>query len=225
MLSISKSTVQRIVKRGDIRPHSNALKPALTAANKKERLRWCLSKLIGDSPGTKREYQSMYNIVMIDEKWFSLTKKSQRAYLAKGEKGAHRFSQSTKFIPKFMFQGAVAKPWYNAQKECIWDGKIGIFPFTYTEPAQRNSKYRKKGDMVTKVVERVNRDESRKMLIQNIILAIMAKWPHTGHHNTIYIQQDNAKAHILQSDLEWQQHCEQPGFTFILIHIHQIVQN
>ncbi|XP_021770712.1 uncharacterized protein LOC110734892 [Chenopodium quinoa] len=203
MLGISKSTVQRMAKRGDIRPHSNALKPALTPTDKKERLRWCLSKLIGDSPGTKRVYQSMYNTVMIDEKWFSLTKKSQMAYLEKGEKGAHIFAQSSKFIYKFMFNGAVAKPWYNAQKECIWDGRIDIFPFKYEEPTQRKSKYRKKGEMVTKVVERINRDESRKMLIQNIIPAIMAKWPNTDHHNTIYIQQDSAKAHTaIRSSME-----------------------
>ncbi|XP_021752523.1 uncharacterized protein LOC110718029 [Chenopodium quinoa] len=124
--------------------------------------------------------------------------------------------QSAKFIPKFMFQGAVAKPWYNAEKEVIFDGKIGIFPFVKKEPALRSSKYRKKGEMVTKVIDPINRDVSRWMLIEKVIPTIMEKWPHTGQHNTIYIQQDNAKAHITQDDAVWKEHCEQPGFTFIL---------
>lgn len=208
MLNVRKSTIQRMIKRGEIRPHTNALKPKLTLANKIERLRFILNNIIGDSPGTKRVYQSMYNTVHIDEKWFTLTKKTHRLYLAKGERGPHRVMKSSKFIPKFMFQGAVAKPWYNAQKEVIWDGKIGIFPFAKKEPAVRSSKNRKKGDMVAKIIDPINRDVSRWMLIEKVIPAIMAKWPKIDHHNTICIQQDNAKVHITQDDPIWQENCE-----------------
>ncbi|XP_021738348.1 uncharacterized protein LOC110704841 [Chenopodium quinoa] len=139
MLNVGKSTIQRLIERGEVRPHTNALKPKLTPANRLDRLRFILNSIVGDSPGTKRVYQSMYNTVHIDEKLFTLTKKTHRSYLAKGEKGPHRVMQSAKFIPKFMFQGAVAKPWYNAEKEVIFDGKIGIFPFAKKEPALRSS--------------------------------------------------------------------------------------
>ncbi|XP_021736245.1 uncharacterized protein LOC110702807 [Chenopodium quinoa] len=103
------------------------------------------------------------------------------------------------------------------KKNAFFYGKLGIFPFTYEAPALRSSKYRNKGEMVTKVVERITRDVSRKMLIENIVPAIMEKWPNTRQHNTIYIQQDNAKPHVLHDDPEWQLHCKQPGFSFILI--------
>ncbi|XP_021773495.1 uncharacterized protein LOC110737440 [Chenopodium quinoa] len=106
--------------------------------------------------------------------------------------------QLAKFIPKFMFQGEVAKSWYNAQKEVIFYGKISIFPFAKKEPTLRSSKYRKKGDTVTKVFDPINRDVSRWMLIEKVIPTIMEKWPQIDQHHTIYIQQDNTKAHITQ---------------------------
>ncbi|XP_056690136.1 uncharacterized protein [Spinacia oleracea] len=46
--------------------------------------------------------------------------------------------------------------------------------------------------------------------------SIKEKWPPHEGENVIYIIQDNAKAHILQNDQEWQQHCKQDGFTLIL---------
>uniref|UniRef100_A0A803MAQ7 Transposase n=1 Tax=Chenopodium quinoa TaxID=63459 RepID=A0A803MAQ7_CHEQI len=160
----------------------------------------------------------MYNTVYKDEKWFELTKKSRRAYLAEGEKGVNRSAQSQKYIPDIMFEGAVAKPWYNAQKEVIFDRKIGIFPFgTRTQQREILNTKRKQVDIITKVIEVVIKYLSRKMLIDNIMPAIMGKWQEIGQHNTIFIQQDNARAHVTQNDPEWQQHCEQPGFTFILV--------
>ncbi|XP_021740242.1 uncharacterized protein LOC110706604 [Chenopodium quinoa] len=197
MLNVGKSTIHRLIKRGEVRPHTNALKPKLTPANRLDMIRFILNSIIGDSPGSKRVYQPMYKTVHIDKKWFTLSKKTHRLYLEKGERGLHRVMQLAKFIPKFMFQGAVAKPCYNAQKEVILDGKIGIFPFAKKELALRCSKYKKKGEMVTKVIDPINKDVSRWMLIE---------------------KQDNAKAHITQDDAVWQEHCEQPRFTFILTH-------
>ncbi|KAL9666557.1 hypothetical protein QQ045_000892 [Rhodiola kirilowii] len=116
-----------------------------------------------------------------------------------------------------MFTAVVARPRFNSEGQCIFDGKIGIFPFTYQEPAKRSSKNREKGTVVTKLVESVNKKVTRSMLINHIIPAIKAKWPQDGAHKTIFIQQDNAKTHITQQDAEWQQVFQQDGFTFILI--------
>ncbi|XP_010667659.1 uncharacterized protein LOC104884671 [Beta vulgaris subsp. vulgaris] len=117
-----------------------------------------------------------------------------------------------------MFTAVVGRPRYNEDGECTFDGKIGIFPFTYQEAAKRSSKNRPKGTMVTKTIESVNQRVTKQMLIEQIIPAIKAKWPQDdGRPKTIFIQQDNAKAHITQEDPEWQQVYQQDGFTFILL--------
>ncbi|XP_010684477.1 uncharacterized protein LOC104899035 [Beta vulgaris subsp. vulgaris] len=217
MLGVSKSTVHRMIKRGLIRPHTNALHPGLKDANKVTRLQWILNLLIGNTPQTMRKYYPMYDFVVLDEKWFYLTNKTQRVYLAQNEKGMYRAASSSKFIPKVMFTACVARPRYNSAGECTFDGKIGIFPFTYQEAAKRSSKNRCKGTMVTKVVESVNQKVTRDMLINQIIPAIKAKWPQNEGPKTIFIQQDNAKAHITQDDPQWQQVYQQDEFTFILL--------
>ncbi|XP_074378293.1 uncharacterized protein LOC141719818 [Apium graveolens] len=142
----------------------------------------------------------------------------KRVYLERNEKGKYRVEKSSKFIPKVMFTAAIARPRFNQENtECTFDGKIGIFSFTYQEPARRASKYRAKGTVVTKVVESVGRKETRSMLINDIIPAIMQKWPVSEGHKTIYIQQDNARTHITQDDPEWQQVHKQGDFTFYMV--------
>lgn len=89
-LNVSKTTVHRMIKRGLIKPHTNPLHPGLKEANMKTRLAWVLSLLHGDTPTNKHTYHSMYDFVHLDEKWFYQSKKTQRVYLAQGEKGKYR---------------------------------------------------------------------------------------------------------------------------------------
>ena len=79
----------------------------------------------------------MYDYVHLDEKWFYLSKKSHRVYLAQGEQGKYRAASSSKFIPKVMFTACVARLRFDSEGKCIFDGKIGVFLFTYIEPAKR----------------------------------------------------------------------------------------
>ncbi|XP_074373784.1 uncharacterized protein LOC141714147 [Apium graveolens] len=216
-LNVSSSTCGRMIKRGDIKPHTNPLHPGLKEPNLLQRMEWVLNLLMGDTAQTKRQYKTMFDFVHINEKWFYLSKKSQRAYLEKNEKGKYRSAKSSKFIPKVMFTAAVARPGFNAQGECIFDGKLGIFPFTYQEPAKRTSKYRGKGTIITKVVESVGRKETRNMLINQIVPAIIQKWQPSEGPKVIFIQEDNARTHISQADEEWQQVHQQGDFTFILV--------
>ena len=58
-------------------------------------------------------------------------KKQQRVYLGKTERGKYRSGKSSKFILKVMFTSAVARPRFNENDECTFDGKLGIFPFTH----------------------------------------------------------------------------------------------
>ncbi|XP_057791301.1 uncharacterized protein LOC131008437 [Salvia miltiorrhiza] len=75
----------------------------------------------------------------------------------------------------------------------LFDGKIGIFPFTEYIPAKRNSKNRE------------------------IIPAIKAKWPQFASR-VIFIQQDNAKPHIKDSDPDFRQAASSDGFDIKIVH-------
>ena len=107
----------------------------------------------------------MYDFIHIDEKCFYLTNKTQRAYLAHKEKIPYRASKSSKFIPKAMFLGAVARPRWNRYGQCTFDGKIGIFPFINRVAAMRDSKNRPKGPIKIKPTELVIQDVYRIMLL------------------------------------------------------------
>ncbi|XP_056688897.1 uncharacterized protein [Spinacia oleracea] len=131
-----------------------------------------------------------------------MTKGTQRYYLLPGELGPYRSCKSKRFITKVMFLCAVARPRFNANKECIFDGKIGMFPFVRWVPAKRRSRNRPACTLELKPVTSVTKECYRNMLIRQVIPAIMQKWP-TDHQGPIYLQQDNARPHIKVNDREW----------------------
>ncbi|KAL4167469.1 hypothetical protein KRP22_012953 [Phytophthora ramorum] len=59
----------------------------------------------------------------------------------------------------------------------MFDGKIGIWPFTVDSVAQRSSVNRLKGDPITKNIESIDRNVYKDYLIGKVIPAIKAKWP------------------------------------------------
>ncbi|XP_041994188.1 uncharacterized protein LOC121744667 [Salvia splendens] len=181
-LDVSKSTVGRFVKKQHLRPHTNAIKPILTSSNKVARIRWSLSHIQPLIANGMLKYHPMHNVVHIDEKWFYMTKTSERPHFA--ENG-----------------------------EVIFYGKIGIFPFTTMEPAKRKSKNRPRGTMETKPIQSVNKEVMRACLIEKIIPAIKAKWPHNVSKE-IFIQQDNAKPHIHHNDADFLAVASTDGFKF-----------
>ncbi|XP_047965195.1 uncharacterized protein LOC125209651 [Salvia hispanica] len=187
-LNVSKSTVGSWVKQGKLRPHTNAIKPALTDMNKLARVRWSLSQLQPRIADGKVPYQSMQNIVHIDEKWFYMTKSSDRYYLLPGEEEPYRSCKSKRFITKVMFMCAVSRPLFGSEGQALYDGKVGIFPFTELVPAQRKSKNRPRGTMETKAIHSVTKPVMRDCLLHKIIPAIKAKWP-VWANKEIYIRQ------------------------------------
>nr|XP_027127766.1 uncharacterized protein LOC113743889 [Coffea arabica] len=112
-MKVAKSTLHRRIKEGAIRPHSNALKPQLTDENKQVRLRFCLSMLESESLNTKPVFRGMFNVVHVDEKWFYMTKESERYYLHPEEEQPLRTCKSKKFIAKVMFLVAVVRPRFD----------------------------------------------------------------------------------------------------------------
>ncbi|XP_010679495.2 uncharacterized protein LOC104894846 [Beta vulgaris subsp. vulgaris] len=158
----------------------------------------------------------MRNVVHIDEKWFYMTRKRVRAYLHPREKTPWRKIKNKNFIPKAMFIAAVARPRWNQDGSCAFNGKIGIWAFTKQVPAQRRSNNRPRGTLETKPIEAITKDVIRDMLVHKIMPAIREKWP-DDLSKVIYIQQDNAPAHITNDDPIFQQHRLLDGFDFRLI--------
>ena len=111
---------------------------------------------------------------------------------------------------------AITKPMYSSKGQLIFDGKIGIFPFTAQMLAQRSSKNRKRREPETKVIQSITKIHIRSMLIDNILPGIREKWPESAS-KIIYIQQDNAKPHILDNDPIFKEVANQDGFNIHLV--------
>ncbi|XP_015163525.1 uncharacterized protein [Solanum tuberosum] len=217
-INMAKSTVFRRVKEGAIRPHTNAIKPHLTEENKKARLRFCLSMIDQSTLHSNPMFIDMFNYIHIDEKWFYLSKKSERYYLLpeEEESNPYRSCKSKTFITKVMFMAAVARPRFDVNGDELFSGKIGIFPFVVKEPAKRNSKNRTTGTIETKSILSVTKDITRACLIEKVLPAIRSKWPASTSSAPIFIQQDNARPHIGVNDLEFMEAAQRDGFDIKL---------
>ncbi|XP_057771833.1 uncharacterized protein LOC130991537 [Salvia miltiorrhiza] len=154
------------VQEKKLKPHTNAIKPFLTTQNKLCRLRWSLKQLSGVSEDGFIPFQSMYNTIHIDEKWFYLTKTNDRYYLLPDEEEPHRTCKSKRHIEKIMFMCAAARPIIDEDGTVIFDGKLGIYPFITIEPAQRNSKNRVKGTLEVKAIAAITKPIIRDSLIK-----------------------------------------------------------
>ena len=204
-LGIGKSTLHRILRserKGDgaryLVPHTSSLLPLLTDEHKIARVEYALSKL----DLTRGVFSSFLQDVHIDEKWFEVTPKSTRIYLTSDEKENNQVPVRKvihkSHVQKVMFLTATARSRFNEDGECIFDGKIGIWPIVSRQPAIRNSVNRPAGTLVTKPLN-VNNDIYRQLLLEKVIPAIKDCFPH--HRNrTVFIQQDGAGAHISSND-------------------------
>ncbi|XP_026417526.1 uncharacterized protein LOC113313014 [Papaver somniferum] len=109
----------------------------------------------------------------------------------------------------------IARPRFDSFGNVLFDGKIGIWPRVRLVPAVRSSKNRKAGTLETKPIDPVDRKVSLEFLTQKVLPAIRAKWP-TSNTRTIYIQQDNAKPHVLKDDPVFKQAAAIDGFDIRL---------
>ncbi|RLN33604.1 hypothetical protein C2845_PM03G27170 [Panicum miliaceum] len=198
-LDVSVSTLHRKFKLGEIRCHSSTLKPLLRESNKRDRLKFCILMLdqatLGDA---EPKFIDIQNIVHIDEKWYFMTKKGRKYYLPE-EDDPVRAVQNKNSIGKVMFVTAVARPKYDGQGDLIFSGKLRVWAFVKEVPAARRSQNRERGTLETKSII-VNKDVMRQYLIEKVIPAIEDKWPQEDRDKTIFIQQDNARTHVLPND-------------------------
>ena len=189
-IGIPTTSLWRLLKNGQIKRHSNAIKPLLTYDNQLKRLEHCLS-FVDDSG----QFKDMFNYIHIDKKWFYISEVNQKFYLLPEETDPSRHVKSKSNMVKVMFLAAV--PRLDVHKNQYFDEKLGTWPFVVKEPAQCNSKNRSKGTLVTKPIE-LTKNVYTEMLISNVLPAIKQKWP-VGMKNII-IQHDDARPHCINFD-------------------------
>ncbi|XP_074290311.1 uncharacterized protein LOC141617040 [Silene latifolia] len=209
------STCHRWVKQGLIKSHSSSIHPALSEDHKHRRLHFVMGKLVFDRLLRCVMFKDMGLIIHIDEKWFYMTNPKCRYYIGSNEALPYRSCKSKRYITKIMFLAAVSRPTYKENGEVLFDGKVGIWPFTYQEPAKRKSKNREAGTIVTKPVESITKAVTKEALINLVIPAIKEKWPASASKN-ITIQQDNAKPHISGKDKDFMEAANSDGFNIKL---------
>lgn len=213
-LGIGKSTVHRILRSerdedGErfLVPHTNSLLPLLTDEHKVARVLYALSKLDQDLGS----FSSFLQDVHVDEKWFEMCPRRSRVILTGKEKENHKVPICKvihkSHIQKIMFLAATARPRFDDNGRCLFDGKIGIWPIVTRAPAARNSVNRPAGTMITKP-QNVTNVIYRQMLLELVIPAIKSRFPH-NRDRTITIQQDGAGAHISSNDGLFHQGLEQ----------------
>ncbi|GJN24769.1 hypothetical protein PR202_gb12531 [Eleusine coracana subsp. coracana] len=214
-LGVSKSKIMQYMGKGLIRRHYNKIKPFLTPANKKSRLQWCLDMIDPASTSNDPHFKDLFDHVFIDEKCFFLSQKSSKYYLLPEEDDPRRTSKSKNYIPRLMFLCITAQPRFH-DGVCIFDGKLGIFPLVTYEPAKRNSVNRQAGTIEIKPITHITREVIQKFMIENVLLAIKAKWHREDMDKPIYIVQDNAPSHVHVDDPAFCEAAQQGGWDIRL---------
>ena len=207
-MGVALSTVQQMLLHRDVCcVHMSSLKPTLTEENKMSRMELALSFM--DKNNTSK-FENMEDLIHINEKWFYLTKDGQRFIIVADEEEPYRHVQHKSFLTKIMFLCAVARPRYNTRRNAWFDGKIGIWPIGKWEPAKQSSKKCTKGMPVWKN-QCITRDVYREYLIEKFLPVVKEKWP--THNARIWLQQDGAKSHILEDDVEFREAVEEIGLN------------
>jgi hypothetical protein len=105
-LKVSSSVIQRLLAKGNLIRHSSKIKPLLTQENKLERVNFATSWIREDT----LNFESMDNVVHIDEKWFYQDVDNKTYYILPDEEVPQRRRKSKRYIGKTMFLTAVARP-------------------------------------------------------------------------------------------------------------------
>ena len=171
-----------------------------------------LALLFIDENNTSK-FENMEDHIHINKKWFYLTKDGQHFIIVADEKEHYRHVQHKSFLTKIMFLCAVARPRYDTNKNAWFDRKIGIWPIRKWEPAKWSSKKHTKGMPVWKN-QCIAWDVYREYLIQTFLPAVKERWP--THNRRIWLQQDGAKSHILEDDVEFKEAVDEIGLNLTM---------
>ena len=155
----------------------------------------------------------MEDLIHIDEKWFYLSKDGQCLIIVADKEEPYRHVQHKSFLTKVMFLCAVARPRYDMRRNAWFDRKIGIWPIGKWEPAKRSSKKCAKGRLVWKN-QCITRDVYCEYLIEKLLPAVKERWPR--NNGRIRLQQDGAKSHNLEDDVEFKEVVEEIGLNLTM---------
>jgi hypothetical protein len=103
---VSRHLVRSMVFEGALTSRSSRIHPALTSENKLQRIEWVMSFI----DENKHKFESMMDVVHVDEKWFNADKDKRSYLVLDGEERPQRSWRSKRFIPQTMFLAAVARP-------------------------------------------------------------------------------------------------------------------
>ena len=102
---------------------------------------------------------------------------------------------------------------YDMRWNTWFNGKIGIWPIGKWEPVKRSLKKCAKGMAVWKN-QCITQDVYCEYLIQKFLPAVKEKWP--MRNGRIRLQQDGAKSHILEDDVEFKEVVDEIGLNLTM---------
>ena len=155
----------------------------------------------------------MEDLIHVNKKWFYLTKDGQCFIIVADEAEPYRHVQHKSFLTKIMFLCAVARARYYTNKNAWFDGKIGIWPIRKWELVKRSSKKHTKG-MPEWKNQCITQEVYCEYLIQKLLPAEKERWP--MNNRRIQLQQDGAKSHILEDDVEFKEVVDRIGLNLTM---------
>jgi len=181
--------------------------PSLTEDNKLLRFYYACNevKVTGfNQRNIRYHFNPQFNRVYVDEKWFYIAPQLRRCYLSyKEDRPKPRRIRNKRHMTKVQFLVAVARPRFADNGDCVFNGKIGVFPFVTEGVQQRTSNIRTRGDLVYRNVN-VTSEVYQEYMFDKVLPAIMEKWP--DDTADVEIQHDNATVHFKETDAVWNQY-------------------
>jgi hypothetical protein len=193
---------------------ASTVKPVMSMENRTKRVLFALDQI--DHTHRSHHFKDFHNTVYIDEKWFRCTKPKFHYYMTEDERPPDRQAVSKRKIEKVMFLCAVTRPRYDPHTKESFDGKIGIWPMSKLKREKHDSKNRKKGTLEVKDVS-VTGKVYMHYILYYVLPAIAKNAPPSMKRQPIFLQQDNASAHlcVTASSRKIQLKCKQLGITVI----------
>lgn len=115
--TIIRFLLHRTLKNSEIRHATRSLESLLTNEKKKARVQWALLYI----DASTKTFEGMYEVVLVHEKWFFISQSTVTYYLTNSEEVRLSGTRSKRYNLKTNFLCAVARPRYEANRNCTFD--------------------------------------------------------------------------------------------------------
>ena len=152
----------------------------------------------------------MLDYVHVDEKWFFMTRTRHIVYLLPGEKPPHRTTNQRDSLEGYGAICCCSSELELCQKRMVWwkDRNMAIYQKLLRQMQQLESFGWHPSHWISKCWPQ----RLPKMLVDNVLPAIKAKWPE-DRPKTVFIQQDNARPLVGEADLDVMAACCSGGWN------------